>query len=318
MILIEARELESVYRELLNLLLSRGERRESRLGPTLDLGPTAFSLTPSPLKLLANPGRALNPALAIVEACWILSGRRSVDPLAAIAPRFRKFSDDGTALAGAYGERLRHRFGFDQVASVVDHLRTDPNSRRAFALIAEPGDSRSASLDVPCNIAIMFRIVGGAVAMTVVNRSNDAIFGVPYDVFSLSLLHFTVSQELKRPLGEHLHIANSMHIYEANADLAERALAAEPVTGLPSDAEAARFMTALVEQADAIGNLDLPRVHDARLRNLLAGSLSKRASREALARLPGDDWLAALARRWSSREPSSVVVSAPARELGAR
>lgn len=309
MILIEATELDAAYREVIRLMLERGDRQASRLGPTLDLGPTALTLAPGPLQFLTNSGRAINPALAIIEACWILSGGRSVEPLAAIAPRFRAFSDDGATLAGAYGERLRHRFGFDQITSIVSHLRADPNSRRAFMLVAEPEDSRADSLDVPCNVSLMFRIVKDALAMTVVNRSNDVIFGLPYDIFSLSLLHFAVARALGREMGDHLHIANSMHLYLANADLAERTLTAGPSIAVPSGGEATGFMEMLVDQAEAIARLDMAAIQDGRLRTLLEASLSGNTHRRDLAASPGTDWLSQTARAWASRGRTSVVAS---------
>ncbi|WP_375286138.1 thymidylate synthase [Sphingomonas sp.] len=310
MIVIQANDLDDAYRELLQLVLTVGREQPSRLGPTLDAGPVALTIAPGPVKLLTNPGRAVNPALAIVEACWMLSGGSSVEPLAALAPAFLAFSDDGATLAGAYGERLRHRFGFDQLAAVADHLREDPDSRRAFALIAEPEDSRSRSRDVPCNIALMFRIAHERVNMTVVNRSNDVIFGVPYDLFSLSLLHFAVCRTLGREMGEYLHISNSMHMYRANADLAERSAVAPPAPLSPTTVQSHAFLEALVDNAAAIESLDFDRIGDGRLRALIAASLSGRGTRADLTGFGPNDWLGAMARRWAGRSRTSRVAGA--------
>lgn len=305
--LIESDDVDGAYREILALILQGGDSVPSRLGPTMDVGPTAVSLAPGKLKLLRNQGRAISPGLAIVEACWILSGGRSIAPLASIAPRFRAFSDDGEILSGAYGERLRSRFGFDQIKSVAEHLRADPHSRRAFALIAEPSDSRSASLDVPCNVALIFRRTGKVLDMTVFNRSNDVIFGLPYDIFSFSLLHFHMAEQVGLPMGRHLHIANSMHLYLANRDLAERSLASGASTAGPRESEAQSFMKLLVNSADAIGSMDIRRVEDARLRALLQASVHRPLPRHAPTSLHEDDWLLALWESWARRGPTSAV-----------
>ncbi len=316
MIVIQAQGLDSAYRELVRLILTEGSEQPSRLGPTLDVGPVALTIAPGPVKLLTNPGRAVNPALAIVEACWMLSGGSSVEPLAALAPAFLAFSDDGALLAGAYGERLRHRFGFDQLAAVTDHLRGDPDSRRAFALIAEPGDSRSRSRDVPCNIALMFRITHGRVNMTVVNRSNDVIFGVPYDLFSLSLIHFAVCRSLGREMGDHLHISNSMHIYRVNTDLAERSAVAPMAPLSPTAVQSHEFLEALVDNAAAIGSLDFDRIRDGRLRALIAASLPGRGTLADTSGFGTDDWLGAMARQWAGRGRTSRVAGADVGTVG--
>lgn len=305
--LIESDDIDKAYREILTLILQGGEPLPSRLGPTLDIGPTAVSLAPGKLKLLKNQGRAISPGLAIVEACWILSGRRTLAPLASIAPRFRAFSDDGEILSGAYGERLRSRFGFDQIKAVTEHLRADPHSRRAFSLIAEPSDSRSVSRDVPCNVALIFRRTGEVLDMTVVNRSNDVIFGLPYDIFSFSLLHFHVAEQVGVPMGRHLHIANSMHLYLANRDLAERSLTSGASTAGPTNSEADSFMKLLVNEADAIGSMDICRIEDAGLSAMLQASVHRPLPHEAPASLHGDDWLMALWRCWAGRGPTSAV-----------
>lgn len=304
---IEADDVDDAYREILELILRDGWLTPSRLGPTLDVGPTTVSLAPGKLKLVKNQGRAISPALAIVEACWILSGARAVAPLATIAPRFRAFSDDGETLSGAYGDRLRSRFGFDQIRAMIEHLRMVPYSRRAFSLIAEPSDIQSASLDVPCNIALIFRRVGERLDMTVVNRSNDAIFGLPYDIFSFSLLHFHVAAQVGVSMGKHLHVANSMHLYLANKDLAEKSLASDVSTAGPNTSESDSFMSLLVKEAGAIGVMDIDRVEHVRLRELLQASVHRSRPREAPASLHEDDWLLALWQSWACRGPTSAV-----------
>jgi hypothetical protein len=176
-------------------------------------------------------------------------------------------------------------------------------------LIAEPDDSKASSLDVPCNIALMFRVVDDAVAMTVVNRSNDAIFGLPYDIFSLSLLHFAITRDLGKKMGHHLHITNSMHMYLANADLAERALSAGPPTAVPSGNDAVEFLDMLVDHAAAIAALDLANVPDERLRRLLEASVSGSIGRRNLAAGRPTDWLEQVASTWARRGRTSVVAT---------
>lgn len=306
--LFRGASLDVIYKQLVAELLIETFGDDSRLGPAADLGPTTLVIEPGELKLIGNPGRAINPKLALVEACWILSGSNSVEPLAAIAPRFRRFSDDGSVLSGAYGERLRTRYGFDQLEQIAKALKADPTSRRAFSLIADASDVRSSSRDVPCNIGILWRIRDDRLHMTVLNRSNDAIFGVPYDIFSFSLLHFWMARAVAIGVGDHVHVANSMHLYAANRDIAERVVAAALTPFMPGGVTADAFMDELLADHDAMGRLDPNALRSSTLRRLFD------APNPAAGSSPTSDypWLDQLVAQWKSRPRSSVVAAAPA------
>jgi thymidylate synthase len=56
-------------------------------------------------------------------------------------------------------------------------------------------------------------------------RSNDAILGLPYDVFFFSMLQEVMAVELGVELGTYFHSAGSLHLYERHLRLAERTIA---------------------------------------------------------------------------------------------
>jgi thymidylate synthase len=51
-------------------------------------------------------------------------------------------------------------------------------------------------------------------------RSNDAIWGVPYDIFLFSTFHEMMALQLGLDLGDYHHYAASLHIYERHFKLA--------------------------------------------------------------------------------------------------
>jgi thymidylate synthase len=55
-------------------------------------------------------------------------------------------------------------------------------------------------------------------------RSNDAIWGLPYDVFLFTFLQEMMAIELKVELGSYYHFAGSLHLYERHLGLANRIL----------------------------------------------------------------------------------------------
>nr|MDT0667791.1 thymidylate synthase [Micromonospora sp. DSM 115978] len=99
-----------------------------------------------------HPARVLNPAFAVAEAVWILSG--SDDPWIYDFNRaLLGYADDGV-LRGAYGPRLRRWHGaVDQLDEVRRQLADDPDSRRAVVTLYDPQRDHAGHRDVPCTLA---------------------------------------------------------------------------------------------------------------------------------------------------------------------
>lgn len=139
-------------------------------------------------RVLFNQTRDCNPFFHLYEALWMLAGRNDVAPLAYYASKMKDFSDDGKTFNGAYGHRwrkyLQHYVAdnnhVDQLNILVNHLKADPNSRRAVLqmwnveddllkigpwLVRDEQDSdpqavveQSFSKDVCCNLSVMFSL----------------------------------------------------------------------------------------------------------------------------------------------------------------
>lgn len=108
-------------------------------------------------RVLFNQARDANCFFHLYESMWMLAGRNDLAPLQYYVSDFGNYSDDGETLNGAYGHRWRHAptrpkgtvSGFsndferevhyhhedagevDQLKILIDHLKHDPNSRRA-------------------------------------------------------------------------------------------------------------------------------------------------------------------------------------------
>lgn len=143
-------------------------------------------------RVLFNAARDANPFFHLYEALWMLAGRNDVAPLTYYCSRMKEFSDDGETLNGAYGYRWRNyadnqdpRNGverIDQIYLLVNHLRSNPHSRRAvlqmwnveddLLKIGTPsgacatgcqgsGCTCKGSVDVCCNLSAVFQIEQG-------------------------------------------------------------------------------------------------------------------------------------------------------------
>lgn len=131
----------------------RIERRPSRNGDVLVIDePVIITYTNPTERVLFNSVRDTNPFFHVYEALWMLAGRNDVAPLKYFVSTIDRFSDDSRTFNGAYGYRWRKAKGsryivrtyhdangtnnlfdnhYDQLDILVNHLKADPNSRRA-------------------------------------------------------------------------------------------------------------------------------------------------------------------------------------------
>lgn len=172
--------------------------------------------------VLRCPARHLNYRFMAAEALWILEGSDRLADLTKYNPNMAAFSDDGLTLAGAYGPRV-----MPQMPYVISKLREDRDTRQATLTIWEPRPAPSK--DIPCTVAMDFKIRRDRLDLHVFMRSSDAWLGLPYDVFSFSCVAFMACATYNSaaavpatPGTLYLTMASS-HLYEANwgADIGE-------------------------------------------------------------------------------------------------
>lgn len=231
---ISVRGVNPALDELGHYLAVAGVEETSRNGPVLvSPEPVTLIYTEPRERVLFSPLRDANPWLHFMESLGFLAGRADVDWYAYFAKRMRDYSDDGKELYGSYGRRWRSWFGYDQLDWIVLGLQCNPNSRREVLTMWDPGsldDNEEPRVgsgdlyvgghggrDVPCNTHAYFDLRGGSLNMTVLNRSNDALWGM----LGANAVHFSVLLEymaawLKVPVGRYVQFSNNVHVYPAN------------------------------------------------------------------------------------------------------
>jgi len=177
-------------------------------------------------------GRGLNPVFALVESAWMISGNNDVAPLQTVLAGYRRYSDDGRTLNGAYGFRLRAHFGVDQIKAAVKELQLSPASRRVVLSMYSADDLGKQSEDIPCNTQVMLRVEDGRLTMTVINRSNDLWLGVPYNWFAFRVLQHFMANELAMPPGPQRHVSTCMHLYEQNIAIAKHVVTQNSISSI--------------------------------------------------------------------------------------
>lgn len=168
-------------------------------------------------RVLFNTVRDANPFFHVFESLWMLAGHNDVEPLTRYVKRMSEYSDDGQTFNGAYGYRWRSSMFGDQLRMLSDHLKKNPESRRAVLQMWNVKDDLlkiEESKDVCCNTAVYFSVNNGQLEMTVTNRSNDMIWGM----LGANAVHFSFLQEylaarIGVAVGRYHQFSNNLHIY---------------------------------------------------------------------------------------------------------
>lgn len=178
--------------------------------------------------------RKLSYQFMAAEAFWILSGDERVAGIAPWNKNIGQFSDDGVVFAGAYGPMVSGQLDY-----VVRTLANDPDTRQAVMVIWRRNPA--ASKDIPCTVALDFKLRHGKLNCHAFMRSSDQWMGLPYDVFNFSMLSHLVCGLVneQRPHaqvepGALFLTAASSHLYEPQWDAATTLLASTGLGDAPA------------------------------------------------------------------------------------
>ena len=121
-----------------------------------------------------------------------------------------------------YGETI------DQMAEVVEAIRTNPDSRRLIVTAWNPGQIDEMALP-PCHLLFQFYVANGRLSCQLYQRSGDLFLGVPFNIASYALLTHMVAQVTGLEPGEFVHTLGDAHLYQNHVEQARTQLAREPL-----------------------------------------------------------------------------------------
>ncbi len=196
--------------------------QNSRAGKTVEILHAALVVESPINRWVVSRVPALNPAFSVVEAVWVLNGMSDAAFLNSWNRRLPNFAGRCLNYHGAYGNRLRHTYGFDQLTRAFKALRSNEESRQVVLQIWDPKqdfpneDGSPAAEDIPCNIASMLKIRNDRLEWMQVVRSNDLLLGVPHDIALFTLLQEVMAGWLGIGIGSYNQISDSLHVYETD------------------------------------------------------------------------------------------------------
>ena len=199
-----------------------GVRSAPRGQPTLEIFAQGFTLVNPRNRLVSLRHRRWNAALAVGEFCWHMSARDDVDPLAYYAPIWRVYSENSNNIRGScYGKKIFHANDGEKSSWAIarDFLQSDSETRRAVISVGGYDVPMTDDVkDISCLQTLHFFIRNSKLHMITHMRSNDAFIGLPYDIFLFSMFQEIMCAELEIDIGNYIHIADSLHIYERDLD----------------------------------------------------------------------------------------------------
>src|SRR5262245_3074864 len=154
----------------------------------------------------------------IHELLWFLSGSTNIHYLKQHGVRiWDEWADETGDLGPVYGKQWRSWAtpdgrSIDQMAQVVEAIRTNPYSRRHIVSAWNPADVDAMALP-PCHCLFQFRVAEGRLSCQLYQRSADVFLGVPFNIASYALLTMMVAQVTGLKPGVFVHTLGDAHLY---------------------------------------------------------------------------------------------------------
>jgi thymidylate synthase len=221
------------YLDLLRHVRETGVRKEDRTGTgTLSVfgHQMRFDLA-NGFPVLTT--KRLHLRSIIIELLWFLRGDTNIkwlnDNKVTI---WDEWADANGDLGPVYGHQWRSwpaRDGstIDQIANVVEQIRTKPDSRRLIVTAWNPADVDRMALP-PCHCLFQFYVADGKLSCQLYQRSADIFLGVPFNIASYALLTHMMAHVTGLKPGEFIHTLGDAHLYLNHLEQTDEQLKRQP------------------------------------------------------------------------------------------
>jgi thymidylate synthase len=169
------------------------------------------------------------------ELLWFISGSTNVRYLQDNGVTiWDEWADSKGELGPVYGKQWRswptpggREASVDQLASVIDEIRTNPDSRRHIVSAWNVAELPQMKLP-PCHMVFQFNVAGGRLSCSMYQRSCDLFLGLPFNIASYALLLHMVAQTTQLEPGELIISLGDAHIYLNHRSQVTKQLARAP------------------------------------------------------------------------------------------
>lgn len=169
----------------------------------------------------------------IHELLWFIRGETNTRYLTENGVSiWDEWADDDGELGPIYGKQWRSWQAsdgstIDQLAEVVEAIKTNPDSRRLIVSAWNVADVPKMALP-PCHLLFQFYVAEGRLSCQLYQRSADIFLGVPFNIASYALLTMMIAQVTGLALGEFIHTLGDAHLYDNHVEQAKLQLSRPP------------------------------------------------------------------------------------------
>jgi thymidylate synthase len=223
-----------VYLDLMRHVLDHGHRKSDRTGTgTLSTfgWQMRFDLAVG-FPLLTT--KKVHFKSVAYELLWFLKGDTNVRWLQEHGVSiWDEWADASGELGPVYGSQWRSwpspdGGAIDQIAQVVESIRTRPDSRRHIVTAWNPAEIDRMKLP-PCHVLFQFYVAEGRLSCQMYQRSADIFLGVPFNIASYALLTHMFAQQCDLAAGDFIWTGGDCHLYLNHLEQADEQLQRTPL-----------------------------------------------------------------------------------------
>jgi thymidylate synthase len=159
----------------------------------------------------------------IHELIWFISGDTNIRYLQENGVRiWNEWAGENGDLGPVYGAQWRSfprpdGTTVDQLAQVIEQIKTNPDSRRLIVSAWNPGQVDEMALP-PCHLLFQFYVAYGKLSCQLSQRSADVFLGVPFNIASYALLTHMIAHVCGLEVGDFGHTFGDGHIYSNHVE----------------------------------------------------------------------------------------------------
>lgn len=234
------------YHEALQTILENGETSTDRTGT----GTLSYFGLQSRYRLADGfplvTTKKLHLRSIIHELLWFISGDTNIKYLKENGVKiWDEWADENGDLGPVYGHQWRafpqleptgqmldgeplfKGREVDQIAQLIEMIKTSPDSRRLIVTAWNPGDVPRMALP-PCHAMWQVRIINNKLHLQLFQRSADMLLGVPFNIASYALLQVMIAHVTGYEPGDFVHTLGDAHIYSNHMEQVQLQLSRTP------------------------------------------------------------------------------------------
>ena len=235
------------YLDLLTHILENGEQKGDRTGTGVK------SVFGYQFRVNLQEGfplvttKKLHLRSIIHELLWFLNGDTNIKYLQDNGVTiWDEWADENGELGPVYGKQWRSwptpdGGSIDQIATVIDQLKNNPNSRRMIVSgwnVADLPDESVSPVDnvrqgrmalATCHAFFQFYVANNKLSCQLYQRSCDTFLGLPFNIASYALLTHMLAQQCDLDVGDFVWTGGDVHLYNNHMEQAKEQLSRDPL-----------------------------------------------------------------------------------------